>query len=99
VNVQVSGPVELPVAESNPQSLTFAAVRLFATVSRIAQTESGVPQLPVRDKSRVVWLAPVRAASSAALWIFCFKLKAAPKSKMPTTSTTRRGSDTANSTI
>src|ERR1700692_4749178 len=49
------------------------------------------------ERSLVGWLAPKRAASRTALFNSCLRLKAPPKSKIPTTRTTSNGRETANS--
>src|SRR5437870_13603151 len=71
-------------------------VRYDATRSRIAVTEVGVP---ASDKSLVGRLEAKRAPSRAAPFSYCLTLNASPKSKIPTTTTTKRGRHTANSTI
>src|SRR5207245_9483738 len=71
-------------------------VRYDATTSRIAVTQIGVPE---SDKSLVGRLEAKRAPSRAAPFSFCLTLNASPKSKIPTTTTTKRGRHTANSAI
>src|SRR5216684_1536904 len=64
----------------------------------MAQTDEGAPHAPAEERRSFVGrLEPKRAPSRAALFSFCFRLKALPKSKIPTTKTTSNGRATANS--
>src|SRR6266849_3595710 len=99
VNVQVSAAPGAPLAAASPQSLRALATRFLSTTSRTEQIEGGALQPPVSERSAVGWFEATRAPCKAVLPSFCFTVNAVPKSNTPTTTTSSKGREMANSRI
>src|SRR5207245_9035559 len=84
------------LALKRPQSLPFDLSNAPATTSAITLMLGGVDEI---ERSDVGWLEATRTPSRAAVANFCLRVKAAPKSKIPTMRTISHGRETANSTI
>src|ERR1700680_1439015 len=98
VYVQVKPLGRTVVLGLRPQSFMFTSCRYWWTTRRARSTEAGTgfDGLP---RSLAGAAAATRAPSLAALVSFCFRVKAPLKSKIPTTNTSSKGRETANSTI